>query len=66
MLNTWQHYMHGLCECLSASERDILKEELMRNVRKAAETSGGFLGMGKTCSQEEQVLARLESSFGIE
>jgi hypothetical protein len=38
----------------------------MRNVRKAAETSGGFLGMGKISSQEEQVLAKLESSFGIE
>jgi hypothetical protein len=65
-LNAWQHYMHGLCECLSGSERDILKAELMRNVRKAAETSGGFLGIGKISSQEEQVLARLESSFGIE
>jgi hypothetical protein len=66
LLNAWQHYMHGLCECLSGSERDILKEELMRNVRKAAEASGGFLGMGKTSSQEEQVLAKLESSFGVE
>jgi hypothetical protein len=65
-LNAWQHYMHGLCECLSGAERDILKAELMRNVRKAAETSGGFLGMGKISSQEEQVLAKLESSFGIE
>ena len=66
LLNAWQHYMRGLCECLSRSERDILKEELMRNVHKAAEASGGFLGMGKISSQEEQVLAKLESSFGIE
>jgi len=66
LLHAWQHYMHGLCEYLSGSERDILKEELMRNVRKAAETSGGFLGMGKISSMEEQVLAKLESSFGVE
>jgi hypothetical protein len=65
LLNAWQHYMHGLCECLSRSERDILKEELMRNVRKAAEASGGFLGVGKISNQEEEVLAKLESSFGI-
>jgi hypothetical protein len=66
LLNAWQHYMHGLCECLSRSERDTLKEELMLNARKAAEASGGFLGLGKTSSQEEQVLAKFESSFGIE
>ena len=66
LLNAWQHYVHGLCECLSRSERDTLKEELMLNARKAAEASGGFLGLGKTSSQEEQALAKLESSFGIE
>jgi len=66
LLDAWQHYVRGLCECLSRSERDSLKEELMQNVRKAAEASGGFLGLGKTSSQEEQVLAKLESSFGVE
>ena len=65
LLNAWQHYVQGLCECLSRSERDVLKEELMRNVRKAAEASGGFLGMGKISGQERQVLAELESSFSI-
>jgi len=66
LLRAWQHYVHGLCECLSPTERDALKEELMRNVRKAAEASGGFLGMGKISSQEEQVLAKLESTFRME
>jgi hypothetical protein len=66
LLNAWQHYVHGLCECLSRSERESLKKELMRNARKAAEASGGFLGMGTISSWEEQVLAKLESSFGIE
>lgn len=66
VFNAWKHYVQGLCECLARSERDILKEELMRNVRRAAEASGGFLGMGKISSQEEQVLAKLESSFGME
>ena len=66
LLSAWQHYVHGLCECLSRSDRDTLKEELMLNARKAAEASGGFLGMGKISSMEEQVLAKLESSFGVE
>ena len=63
--NAWQHYVQGLCECLSRSERDVLKEELMRDVRKAAEASGGFLGMGRISDQERQVLSKLESSFSV-
>jgi len=66
LLNAWQHYVRGLCECLSRSDRDTLKEELIVNARKAAEASGGFLGLGKISSQEKHVLAKLESSFGIE
>ena len=66
LLSAWQHYVHGLCECLSRSDRDTLKEELMLNARKAAEASGGFLGLGKISSEEEQVLTKLESSFAIE
>jgi hypothetical protein len=65
LLNAWQHYVQGLCECLSPSEGEILKEELMRDVRKAAESSGGFLGMGRISGQEKQVLAKLESSFAM-
>jgi hypothetical protein len=63
LLKAWQHYVQGLCECLSPSEGDVLKEELMRDVHKAAEASGGFLGMGKISDQEREVLAKLESSF---
>jgi len=66
LLSAWQHYVHGLCECLSRSDRDTLKEELMLNARKAAEASGGFLGLGKISSEEEQVLTKLESSFAVE
>jgi hypothetical protein len=65
LLKAWQHYVHGLCECLSPAEGDVLKEELMRDVHKAAEASGGFLGMGKISDQEKEVLAKLESSFAM-
>jgi hypothetical protein len=66
LLNAWQHYVQGLCERISPQERDALKQELLRDAREAAEASGGFLGMGKISSQEKQVLAKLESSFGME
>jgi hypothetical protein len=65
LLNAWQHYVQGLCECLSRLERDVLKEALMRDVRKAAEASGGFLGMGRISDEERQVLAKLEFSFSV-
>ena len=65
LLDAWQHYVHGLCECLSRAERDSLKQELLRSVREAAEASGGFLGLGRISGQEKQVLTKLESSFSI-
>ena len=66
LLAAWQHYVQGLCERISPAEREALKQELLRDVRESAEASGGFLGMGKISSQEKQVLAKLESSFGVE
>jgi hypothetical protein len=63
LLIAWQHYVQGLCERISPAERDDLKQELLRDVRKAAESSGGLFGVGKISSQERLVLAKLESSF---
>jgi len=63
LLAAWQLYIEALCERLSAHQRQHLKDELLRNVRAAAEASGGFLGIGKISSAEKAVLAKLESSF---
>lgn len=58
LMRAWQHYVQGLCEHLSSSQRDALRRELSRGLRKAAEASGGFLGLGKSpvasrkCSSE--------------
>jgi hypothetical protein len=65
LLVAWQHYVSGLCERISPPERDALKQDLLRDVRKAAESSGGLFGMGKVSSQEKLVLAKLESSFSL-
>ena len=66
LLDAWRHYVRGLCERLSPHERDAFKQELLRDVHKAANASGGLFGLGKISSQETQVLARLESSFAME
>jgi hypothetical protein len=63
LMRAWQHYAQGLCEHLSSSQRDVLRRELSRGLRKAAEASGGFLGLGKISSREKEVLERIESAF---
>ena len=65
LLDAWRCYVGALCARLSPPERAALKEELLRDVRKSAEASGGFFGMGRISSEEKQVLAKIESSFSI-
>ncbi len=64
LLAAWQRYIEALCARLSAEQCQQLKDEILRNVRAAAEASGGFLGIGKVSDQEKAVLDKLESSFG--
>ena len=65
LLDAWIHYTRALCERLSASERQTLKNELMGRARSVAESAGGFLGMGNKISDAEQtVLHELEAAFG--
>jgi hypothetical protein len=59
----WQHYVEALCERLTPEDRQVLQQELLRNVRAAAAASGGFLGIGKISSEEKAVIAKLEKSF---
>jgi len=61
----WAHYIKGLCELLSESERAELKKDLLKRARAVAEASGGFLGITSGISaSEKKVLENLESSFG--
>jgi len=65
LLEAWAHYIKGLCELLSDSERAELKRDLLRRARTVAEASGSFLGISSGMSDpEKKVLASLESSFG--
>lgn len=63
LLEAWVHYIEGLCEQLSAEEKDSLKKELLENTRMVAEASGGILGMGKISRAETEMLRNLESAF---
>jgi len=65
LLEAWATYIDGLCERLSADERRLLREELLRSTRSTAEASGGWLGMGRVSAREQAVLDRLAGSFGV-
>jgi hypothetical protein len=63
LLAAWQHYVEALCERLDGPQRAALKNELLEDVRAAAEASGGFLGFGSVSDEEKVVLDKLEGSF---
>lgn len=63
LFEAWKHYIAGLCKALGADDRRQLKEELLGDVQAIAESSGGFLGLGKVSAEEKQMLARLEAAF---
>ncbi|MBU0713819.1 MAG: TerB family tellurite resistance protein [Verrucomicrobia bacterium] len=64
LLEAWRHYISGLCETMSAEERETLRSDLFTLARRVAEADGGFLNLVSKISAEEQaVLDRLESAF---
>lgn len=60
----WRAYAQDLASRLDASERRETREDLIRRARAVAEASGGFLGMGKKVSPNEQrVLDAIAEAF---
>ncbi len=64
LLDAWTHYIQGLCEKLTTSQKTLLKNELIGHARQIAQAAGGFLGLGNKISDEERrILDYLESAF---
>lgn len=63
LFDTWAAYIKALCEQLSAEEMQQLRSQVTRFARFVAESSGGFLGIGKVSDAEEQTLTRIEAAF---
>lgn len=63
LLEAWQAYIRGLCQRLSPPERAGLKEALLQSTRATAQSSGGFLGMGRISAAEQKVLDLLAATF---
>ena len=48
---------------MDAAAKDKLKQELLGRARTVAESAGGFLGIGKISSEEEDKLEELARAF---
>lgn len=64
LLQAWKHYVKGLCEEMTASQKAALRTEIIGHARQVAQATGGFLGLGnKISSAEQDMLDQLDKAF---
>ena len=63
LFTSWNVYVEGLCNELSANQIVDLKNDVLARARAVAEASGGILGVGKISKSEKLVLEKLEAPF---
>jgi hypothetical protein len=59
----WFAYARDLASRLDATERQQVRDELLRRARKVAEASGGILGIAKISKKEKRVLDSIAEAF---
>jgi hypothetical protein len=64
LLEVWRRYATGLLNELDPDERLLMRERVLGNALRIAESAGGFLGLGSISDAEKAVLEDLESTFG--
>jgi hypothetical protein len=63
VLSAWKDYVAELASTMDAAAKDKLKHDLLGRARTVAESAGGFLGIGKISSKEEEKLEELARAF---
>jgi len=64
LLEVWGTFIVGLCAELDENERESLKQQILGRAHSVAEATGGFLGLGRKISNEEEIiLAELAKAF---
>ncbi len=63
VLSAWKDYVAELASTMDAAAKDKLKHDLLGRARTVAESAGGFLGIGKISSEEEDKLEELARAF---
>lgn len=65
MREAWKAYVHALVQPLDGAARQRLAGDVLAQARAVADATGGFLGLGRRISAEEQkVLDELAAAFG--
>ena len=62
-LLAWKDYVGALASAMDTATKDKLKQDLLGRARIVAESAGGFLGVGKISSEEEEKLKELAHAF---
>lgn len=64
LIRSWIDYLEVLGELIGADSLERLRTHLLARARQVAEVSGGFLGLGrKVSAEEERVLRQLDSAL---
>jgi hypothetical protein len=64
LLEAWTHYVEGLCEQMTAEERDRFEQWVLDRTRTIAESVGGFLGLTSPISEaERQMIQKLRAAI---
>jgi hypothetical protein len=63
LFDAWRHYMEGLCEKLTETEKTAMKKEIIGGAKTVAEASGGLLGINKISPEEKTAFDKMEKAF---
>ena len=64
LLSTWKGYISAVAHGMDSAGKQALQAQLLGRARAVAEAAGGFLGLGRRVSaDEEAVLAELAEAF---
>ncbi len=63
VLSAWKDYVSALASTMDTAAKDKLKHDLLGRASTVAESAGGFLGIGKISSEEEEKLEELARAF---
>lgn len=64
LLEVWGEFIVGLCSELEDAQRSAVRDQILGRARSIAQAAGGFLGLGRKVSPEEEViLAELAKAF---
>lgn len=59
----WTRYMHCRLESMPIEQRMRVHQRLMSQVRQVARASGGWLGIGSICHEEQLIIDEIDSVF---